>query len=412
MVGDRLQEGIYWQSGATPPDHLRLLFLNFPKSTSVSEAHRSLSKIWTLYESLKVGKISDLKMERPDEPDFSVPHGNLRAMIGFGVRLFDRRSHPAEEWVAFDQRPEALGGRLRGGAARPFDALHWDKDSKPTIAQTDVMIQLTSETELAANRFIVEILKLIEDESLGVEMTTFASGFHRDDRRSWIDFHDGVNNMRASERAVAMEVSSLDFPWMIGGTYVAFLKIAADLTEWRKLDRTQQEVIIGRTKLTGCPLLNTEHSDDGVSYNTIDDCPNKGNLEPPLSLQFRDPPRPVDDLVRASHIHRSNQNRGAPDQDSNNRIYRQGYEFLDPADGGVKAGLNFIGFQRDLISVRNILNIRSWMGGVNFGGPEETTGTVPPVQLMSLLAGGFFAIPPNAEPYPGAELFTSQLLMA
>ena len=51
------------------------------------------------------------------------------------------------------------------------------------------------------------------------------------------------------------------------------------------------------------------------------------------------------------------------------------------------------------------------MGGVNFGGPEETTGTVPPVRLMSLLAGGFFAVPPNAEPYPGAELFTSQLLV-
>lgn len=390
---------------------MRLLFLNFPKSTSLVDAHRALTLIWQLYQNLKVGLVPDLNAERPDEPEFSVPHGSLRAVLGFGVRLFDRRSHP-EQWVDFDQRPEALGGRLRTGNSRPFDALHWDVVARPKDAQTDVMIQLTATSDLAVNRFIVEVTKLIEDESLGVAITTFVSGFHRDDRRSWIDFHDGVNNMAAPDRAIAMEVSNLDSPWMVGGTFAAFLKIAVNLTEWRKLNRTQQEVVVGRTKLTGCPLLDTQHDQNNLSYRTIEGCPNTGNLQPPLSAEFRDPPRPVDDLVRASHIHRSNQNRGAADQDSNNRIYRQGYEFLDPADGGVKAGLNFIGFQRDMISVRNILNIQSWMGGVNFGGPEETTGTVPPVQLMTLLMGGFFAVPPASAPYPGAELFTSQLPVA
>ena len=410
MVGDRLQEGIYWRSGETPPDHLRLLFLNFPKSTTVSEAHRALSLIWSLYGHLRAGRVPDLQIERPDEPEYVVPHGNLIAMLAFGVRLFDRRSHP-DTWIDFDQRPEALRGRLRHGRTRPFDALHWDTDGDPKIAQTDVMIQVTADTELAVNRFIVELLKLVQDENLGLEIATFSSGFHRDDRRSWIDFHDGINNMAAHDRAVAMEVSNQDNPWMIGGTYVAFLKIAVDLAVWRNLSRTQQEVIVGRTKITGCPLISTDIEGQEVRFQTIRNCPATGAITLQLHPDFRDPPRPNDNLVRASHIHRSNQNRGSPGQDSNNRIYRQGYEFLDPSEKGVRAGLNFIGFQRDLNAVRNILNISSWMGGVNFGGPDDIVGSIPPVRLMSLLAGGFFAVPPISSPYPGAELFAESLFV-
>lgn len=408
MAGEKLQEGIYWQSGATPPAHLRILFLNFGTTVTAEEADQALTLIWSLYERLKNGKVCDLAVEREDEPDFSVPHGNLRAMLGFGVRLFDRRSH-LNNWIDFDQRPGSLGGRLRGGVERPFRALHWAERSDPKIAQSDIMIQLTADSDLAVNRFIVEIIKLISDEGLELSISTFISGFHRDDRRSWIDFHDGVNNMKSDDRPIAMEENNLDNPWMVGGTYVAFLKIAVDLLTWRRLTRIQQEIIVGRTKLTGCPLIDTRYEDNNINFTTIKNCPTTGNIPSDLSVDYLDPPRPTDGLVRASHIHRSNQNRGSADQDSNNRIYRQGYEFLDPCVGGAIAGLNFIGFQRNLASVRNILNIQSWMGGVNFGGPEEITGSIEPIKLMSLIAGGFYAVPPKGNPYPGASLFRESM---
>ena len=45
------------------------------------------------------------------------------------------------------------------------------------------------------------------------------------------------------------------------------------------------------------------------------------------------------------------------------------------------------------------------MGGVNFGGPEGEMSRPLAIELMSLIAGGFYAIPPKSEPYPGASLF-------
>lgn len=406
-VGARLQNGIYWKSGETPPAHLRLLFLNFTPSASRSRAHDTLTRLAALYGQLQAGKVQDLRALAPDDPEVNVPDGALRFMFGYGARLFDLRLH-GPDWLAAGLRPAGLGGRLRAGEDAPFAALHWDAEADPASRQCDVLVQFTATTELAVNRAIVETIKAITDDDLPVEIAGFQGGFHRDDRRSWIDFHDGINNMRPRDRAVAMEVLNEDDPWMIGGTFMAFLKIAVDLGVWRQLTRVQQEVIVGRTKLTGCPLRSTEVEGDSVSYKTIDQCPVTGDLPPPLPEPFRNPPRPADHLVRDSHIHRSNQNRGDPVQDSNLRIYRQGYEFLDNGPGGPRLGLNFIGMQRNMSAVRNILSTQSWMGGVNFGGPAEQTGGVKPVRLMSLLAGGYYALPPAGDPFPGAGLFADQ----
>ncbi len=89
-------------------------------------------------------------------------------------------------------------------------------------------------------------------------------------------------------------------------------------------------------------------------------------------------------------------------------MYRQGYEFLDPAPRNISAGLNFVSFQRTTRFIENILEIPKWMGDVNFGGPADPEPTdPPPIPLMSLLAGGCYAVPPNGDPFPGADLFAS-----
>jgi hypothetical protein len=60
---------------------------------------------------------------------------------------------------------------------------------------------------------------------------------------------------------------------------------------------------------------------------------------------------------------------------------------------------------RDADFVRNILQQQSWLGDANFGGQQDHAA-VPAFILMSVVAGGMFATPPLANPFPGHTLFT------
>lgn len=421
MAGTRIQEGIYWSSGQTPKDQLRLVFLNFRRDAAAPQADRALSLIWSMLEDLKQGTISDLKKEAPDEPDFSLPPGDeLTTMLGFGRRLFDKRSHISNDWPSSDKRPAELGRKLLGGKDDPFDNLKWhpaafkkrkNGTSLLNEAQSDIVLQFIATNELAVNRAIVELMKLISDRSLPLEITTFVRGHHRKDRRSWIDFHDGINNLSVPDRAIAMEITNQDQPWLTGGTSMTFLQIAVDLEPWRQIPRTVQELIVGRKKLTGCPILQTEVQGGNVSMTTADGCPMTGNLPDDLPLSFLEPGNSSDELIQVSHIHRANQQAGSPTQPSARRIYRQGYEFLDIFDGDVTPGLNFISFQKDNRLPREILDTPNWLKEVNFGGPDKPKTEIGlfDVKFLSLLRGGVFVVPPKSKPYPGAPLFRSQL---
>ena len=143
-----------------------------------------------------------------------------------------------------------------------------------------------------------------------------------------------------------------DAPWMDGGTYMAFLRITVDLAQWPALPRTSQEAIVGRDKLTGAPLESVlQRADGSLEVMLTAGCPFNGGLGPAGA----DPQDCIDPLaaggepiVAASHIHRSNLRRlNDPGQDAGNRIFRQGYEFLEMNAGKrIEAGLNFVGFTR------------------------------------------------------------------
>jgi len=56
--------------------------------------------------------------------------------------------------------------------------------------------------------------------------------------------------MKSSEREGAITIKPspvLEEQWTEGGTYLAFLRLAIDLTVWQKLNRQQQELLVGRT---------------------------------------------------------------------------------------------------------------------------------------------------------------------
>lgn len=411
-----LQDGIHYRGGGLP-DCYRLMQVNVSLGASSRDVLSGLAETWAMLQSLRQGKVDDLRKElRPEDPDVILEGGNLAVLIGYGARLFDESIHSPALVKSSDQ-PRRLQYLRVGRKTAPFNRLKWFDPRDPIVdpmhdysSQSDIGFQFTGDSELTVNRAIVETEKFIKDNKLPFYISGVHSGFKREDRRSWIDFHDGINNMSTAHRLVAMEIKGNDRDWLIDGTYMSFLKIHVDLDVWRSLSRETQELIVGRNKITACPLVDTlKDATTGLVKPTFQSgCLFQHTLPDPMPVEFRDPPQPSDAVAQAAHIFRSNLNRESPVQSANNRIYRQGYEFLefDRTKNTLLKGLNFVGFHRTPKFLTDILGQRFWLGDANFGGLEEPIeGGPQSINLMLLLHGCYYGVPKKAEPFPGAELF-------
>lgn len=394
---DRLQDGIYFRSGESPPPCFRILLLNVSPGTQPGNLRTSLDAVTQMLADLKRGQVRELEGQNDRETDISSEQfGDLAALLAFGRRLFDDRLHDPP--LTEEDRPEFLAYLPEG--AEPFPKIRWNEgEGQLNPGQADLLIQLTGSREAAVNRAAVEIWKLTVDEQLVLEPQALFAGFGRGDGRGWLEFHDGVSNIPTTERLAALEAPD-DPAWMGGGTYLAFFRFAVDLPAWRRLSRGEQELIIGRDKLSGAPLVAADRHGDELTPVPAEPL---GQSE----AEHRDPPQTTDPVLEASHLHRANQNRASPHAPAGLRIFRQGYDFLDELGAeGPHVGLNFVSFQRDLGTLQHILHLPGWLGDVNFGGPTEPeSGEPPQFDLISLLAGGFYAVPPRARPFAGAELF-------
>jgi deferrochelatase/peroxidase EfeB len=234
-------------------------------------------------------------------------------------------------------------------------------------------------------------------------------------------FHDATDNDRAigclpatvllgrepTPELKAVPVPPGDPDWNQGGTYLAFLRLQIAITDWRQLSRGEQELIVGRDKLTGSPIGSTSVEGAQLQPHPIGAAP----LTELTAWQDRDafinPSDTANAVLEASHINRANQNRGSGSTHAAHRIFRQGYEYLeDLAPDGPHLGLNFMSFQNDLYHVQQILGLSGWLGDANFGGATGTDQRGPhAIGLIALRAGGFYAIPPRETPFAGARLF-------
>jgi deferrochelatase/peroxidase EfeB len=399
-VADRLQQGIYYRQGETPPAGFRLLLLNAASGADSAQVARALSALTAVIEELRRGQIRELKGQDPAQLEANVAQfRDLTVLIGFGRRLFDDERHDPP--IVGLKRPEFLS--YLPDDPEPLPKIAWH-EARANRGQTDFLLQLTADQEAAVNRAAVEIWKRILDDELPLEIQALFAGFGRPDGRGWLEFHDGVSNMAAAQRLVALEARG-EPEWMEGGTYLAFFRFAVDLAAWRSLDRPQQELLIGRDKLTGAPLTGVER--EGGELTPV---VGRGESEEEREVVFRDPPQTTDPLLEASHIHRANQNRASPTAPAGLRIFRQGYDFLEGlGPNGPSLGLNFISFQANLETIQHLLHLPGWLGDVNFGGPTKSgqPGEPPALDLISLVAGGYYAVPPREEPFPGAGLFTA-----
>jgi deferrochelatase/peroxidase EfeB len=226
----------------------------------------------------------------------------------------------------------------------------------------------------------------------GVNFTTFFTGFQRDDGRSWLGFHDEIANMKNSrerKKAITIDISHNNLVpqdyWTAGGTYLAFLRIEINLPTWEQIERRDQEILIGRKKLTGIPIVAIDKDGNPISRHG---CPTYSEIRS-FDKRFHEHPNyfqkpsvnnsqtskiDISESIRLlsqSHVGRTRHTDNIKSEDpASRRIYRQGFEFLEPAnfDGStpLKLGLNFVSFQNDPTRLLFILTDPDWLGDSNF----------------------------------------------
>ncbi len=404
----KLQEGIYYAPGVKPGKFFNILFLRALPGLNARQVGEAFGKLWQIYQDLKNGKLTDL-------PGQTLPAGDLTVLVGYGVNLFKlpeiQRQLPSqlEIFGAFRSPLPTGGGSLLIGSG-----LQYADDVKTNPATEEIAVQFIAESQLAVNRAVVETWKALEDmsdEATGLApllLTAFYNGFQRDDGRSWIDFHDGISNMKSSERegAILIKPRPPEEQWIENGTYLAFMRLTVDLKVWRKLNLQQQELLVGRDKLTGCPLVALDSAGNPVTQTG---CPVTGRMDvlSPGNEAFFEPGTVNETILKQSHVQRANQHLKPVSDRNSLRIFRQGYEFLESLDSapGFCTGLNFVSFQDTPERLFRILTQQTWLGRTNFGGDPQNQ--LPGMdRLLSLHAAAIFLVPPvvEGELFPGASI--------
>ena len=292
-----------------------------------------------------------------------------------------------------------------------------------------MVLQFIGDDEFITGRASFETWKLLSrlqnskgNDSLYIK--SVFTGFQRDDGRNWFGFHDGVSNLPSKDRLQVMSIAKKDVTqndmWTINGTYMSFLRVEFDINEWVKLKETDQSIIIGRDKITGCPLIGVDKNKQPIKDKR---CPVKGTFEviekgneifrehAPFGKRMYLPPGFSNNLLKKSHIGVANPRDGQADRTNAYRIYRQGFEFLEPIGSypGFRVGLNFISFQKTPKSLFNILRRSS------IKNTQEDSAEVPSFDtFFTVRNAGTFLVPPLVmnEPFPGASIFLDELSIA
>jgi deferrochelatase/peroxidase EfeB len=397
-----------------------ILFLKVVKGYNANQVYDALKKIWHLYDLLKKGNLVDMT-------NCKVPSGGLSVLIGYGPETF--KVPEIKKTIPRDFKEKQFLPAVVGNPILEGCGINYSKHISENVGASEhIAIQCVSETQLSTYRAIVETSQHLcgtdKDQSC-LQLTKFYTGFQRDDSRSWIGFHDEVSNMKdATERKDAISINreanqlKPDDFWTENGTYMAFLRAEIDLDVWKRIGRKEQELIVGRDKRSGSPIMGIDRSGKPILVENY----RRSILTEFYDPNFRDHPdyfkpslisnkgkdkatKNSRALLSQSHIGRARHISNVCSKDpTSRRIYRQGFEFIDSLRNEKKPyriGQNFISFQNDPKRLFFILTDPRWMGNTNFGGSPDLFGH----NLLSVLSAGVFFVPAREKPFPGASIF-------
>jgi putative iron-dependent peroxidase len=179
---------------------------------------------------------------------FRVPEGELSCVVAIGSGLWDR--------LGVGQRPDGL---------HPFRELVGGRHTAPATPG-DLLFHIR------AHRFDLcfELAQRLTDRLRGVaQVVDEVHGFRSFDERDVLGFVDGTENPEGAAAAEAVLIGDED-PGFAGGSYVIVQKYLHDLRAWDALTTEEQELIIGRTKLSDIELSDeVKPADSHLALNVI-----------------------------------------------------------------------------------------------------------------------------------------------
>jgi putative iron-dependent peroxidase len=181
---------------------------------------------------------------------FRIPEGRLSCVTGIGSRVWDR-----------------LFGAPRPADLHPFRELAGGRHTAPATGG-DMLFHIR------AHRFDLcfELAQRLTDRLAGLaRVVDEVHGFRSFDERDLLGFVDGTENPEGEAASDAVLIGDED-PVFAAGSYVVVQKYVHDLKAWDALSVEQQELAIGRTKLSDLELSDEDKPDDShVALNTIED---------------------------------------------------------------------------------------------------------------------------------------------
>ncbi len=409
---------------------MAIMFLRTNKSSEASKIGEVIGRLWETCNDLENGILKDFKELRIAHPKL---YSDLSILIGYGPKIFDLKG-------AMKQKPTMMSENITfkeptwGGELIAGSDLQYNNDLTENHASLDdVVIQFISDSPFITNQCVVEIWRSLFETKLTkqnaeVTISKFYDGFRRSDDRNWMGFHDGLSNIRNEERKNVLAINSSQVKsgdnWTIEGTFMAFIRMYIDLQSWWTVKRNQQELMVGRDKATGCPLIGVNKTTEKNVIMTGCPVPGTHEITEKGNERFRNHPEygsqmlPAgvsDKSLKFSHIAEARKiSNERSSQKEQYGIFRQGYEFLEKTDTypGMRTGLNFISFQDNPIRLFNTLgNINDKkVLNTKTDWNQQQIGTLPAFRFNSFFrvaAAGIFFVPPKdtRERFPGESIF-------
>ncbi|QIS15885.1 Dyp-type peroxidase [Nocardia arthritidis] len=200
-----------------------------------------------------VDTVRDLLAELPGlrrSVGFRVPGSGLACITSIGSAAWDRLfagPKPAE----LHEFPGFAGARHRAPAT-----------------PGDLLFHIKAETPDACFELAMAIGERLDGAVTFVDETT---GFRYFEQRDLLGFVDGTENPEGSGAVAAALIGDED-PEFAGGSYVIVQKYLHAMPDWRALPVSEQERVIGRTKLEDFELDDeTKPANSHVAVNTVYD---------------------------------------------------------------------------------------------------------------------------------------------
>jgi putative iron-dependent peroxidase len=181
---------------------------------------------------------------------FRIPEGELTCVVGLGSALWDR-----------------VFGRPRPAGLHPFPGF---TGSRHTAVATpgDVLFHIR------AHRLDLcfELAQRLTDRLLGfAQVVDEVHGFKSFDERDLLGFVDGTENPEGASAVAAVAIGEEDAAFAVS-SYVVVQKYVHDLKAWDALAVEEQELAVGRTKLSDIELPDdVKPANSHVALNTIVD---------------------------------------------------------------------------------------------------------------------------------------------